>query len=1019
MKNKITLFLLLFLSISGYAQTEADRKKIIAATNVEELSKMAVYYEALFKTQKAEAFLVAKQKGWKTSTLSKTGKMTELIRIENGFPVYYTTDNAGAAVTTRANKLNSGGSLGLSLDGQNMQIGIWDGGRVRETHALLSGRVTISDSAADFAAHATHVAGTMIGGTASLGAKGMASQATLLGYDWNNDVSEVSRAAAQGLLLSNHSYGSDPDFVQLSQWGRYDGDARAFDNVMFNAPYYLFVNSAGNSRNGGYNTGKDGYDLLASKSTSKNSIVVAAVQQVTNYTGPASVVMSGFSSWGPTDDGRIKPDICGKGVNLLSSTANTDNSYGRMSGTSMASPNVAGTLLLLQQHYKNVKGSFMRSATLRGLAIHTADEAGTTPGPDYSFGWGLLNAEKAAIAINNEGVQSYIHENTLLQGKNFSFNIKPLSATQPIVATICWTDPAGQIVTGAVDLATPNLVNDLDIRITKAGETNYPWRLNPAIPDDAATKGDNVVDNVEKIEIPNPSGEYTITITHKGTLTNGSQNYSLIITGIASNALMLSSADPVTNRVCQGTPETSYAFDLTTAAGFSETAALTVTGLPAGANASISPENMSTSGSGVLTITNLAATTAGTYPLVLHAQSPNASTDLSLNLIVQNALANAPTLNEPANNANLVAVNPTLIWQNIGNNVRDYIVEISKDNTFTTGVQSFTTTENQKELSALDFGSNYFWRVKANNVCGSSLFSDSFEFTTPCSSNIAVAISDQTYSSLTATWTNPNGAASFEVAIVRRGVLPTSADFIPVTGTTFTFGTLNSYTNYDVYVKSACANNIWSDAVKKETETLINHCVDGVFFDSGGANGNYSNGEYKTTVMTPINPGEKVSVTFTSFALEDQSDRLYIYNGPDATYPFIGPDQYGFTGNNNPGTVTSTDPSGTLTFIFYSDGLNTAAGWNATVSCAVLSASDFNRNIFTYYPNPANSEVHFSASEVIKSIAVYNMLGQMVKNFNANSTQQTVNISDLTTGQYLFKVQTEKTVNTVKILKRN
>jgi len=1018
MKNKISLVFVLLFTLIGYSQTDADRKKIIAETNVTALNSMADYYAALFTKQKAEAFLVAKQKGWKTFSTTKDGKIKELIRLdENGNPVYYATDNAGAAVTTRANRLNTGGSLGLSLDGQNMQIGIWDGGRVRETHALLSGRVTISDNATAFAAHATHVAGTMIGGNASPAAKGMASQAQLLGYDWNSDVSEVTRAAAQGLLISNHSYGYDPDSVQEAQWGRYDSDSRAFDNVMFNAPYYLFVNSAGNSRNGGYNDGKDGYDLLAGKSVSKNSIIVAAVGQVTNYTGPSSVVMSSFSSWGPTDDGRIKPDICGKGVNLLSSVSSSNTAYGRMSGTSMASPNVAGTLLLLQQHYKNVKGVFMKSATLRGLAIHTADEAGPENGPDYSFGWGLLNAEKAANVITNEGLQSYIHENTLTQGQTYSFNIEPLNASQPIVATICWTDPAGQIISGPVDLATPSLVNDLDIRITKGEETNYPWKLNPAIVDDPAIRGDNTVDNVEKIEIPNPSGKYTITVSHKGTLTNGSQNYSLIISGIASNPLMLSSAAPVIKRICEGTSNASYAFNLTAAPSFNETAVFSVDGLPAGVSAVFTPQTMNTSGSSVLNLGNLNNLAPGTYPLILKAQSATFSNELALQLIIQRQIAVAPVLNLPANQANPIAVAPTLSWENIGGNALDYTVEISKDNTFATGVQTFTTAEYYKEISGLDFGSNYFWRVKANNVCGSSPFSAPFLFTTPCSSNIVVAISNQTFYTITATWTNPNGASSFEVAITPRGVLPTN--FVPVNGTSFTFVALDSYTNYDVYVKSACANNIWSDAVKKETETLINHCVDGVFFDSGGVNGNYSNEEYKTTVMTPMNAGEKVSVTFTSFALEDQSDRLYIYNGPNATYPFIGTDQYGFTGNNSPGTVTSTDPSGTLTFVFYSDGLNTAAGWNATVSCAALSASDFNKTIFTYYPNPANSEVHFSASEAIRSISVYNMLGQMVKTFNVNATQPTVDISDLTTGQYLFKVQTQTTVNTVKILKRN
>jgi hypothetical protein len=99
----------------------------------------------------------------------------------------------------------------------------------------------------------------------------MASQANLRAYDWTTDTFEVTQAAANGLLVSNHSYGSDPASVPVYKWGKYDADARTFDNIMFNAPYYLFVNSAGNSRNAGYNTTKSGYDLLSGKAHPKTA----------------------------------------------------------------------------------------------------------------------------------------------------------------------------------------------------------------------------------------------------------------------------------------------------------------------------------------------------------------------------------------------------------------------------------------------------------------------------------------------------------------------------------------------------------------------------------------------------------------------------------------------------------------------------------------------------------------------------------------------------------------------------
>ncbi len=1020
MKSIISSILLIFCTSIIYSQTEEDKAAILSATNVSELNRLAPVYDSIFKAQKEEALQLAAINGWKTKYATINGGIGELIRLdENKNPIYFTTDNAGAAITTRANRLNTGGSLGLTLDGQNMTIGIWDGGKVRTTHNLLTPRATQIDNATALSAHATHVSGTMMGnGTASASAKGMASQATLRAYDWNSDVSEVTTAAANALLVSNHSYGYDPDSVPVIKWGRYDSDSRSFDNVMFNAPYYLFVNSAGNSRNGGYNDDKGGYDLLAGKSCSKNAMIVAAVNQVTNYTGPNSVTMSNFSSWGPTDDGRIKPDICGKGVNVRSSTSNSDNSYSSYSGTSMSSPNVAGTLLLLQQHHKNVKGGFMRAATLRGLAIHTADEAGTDPGPDYRFGWGLLNAEKAAVLITNEGTQSMIKENVLQQGKSYSFDIEPISSSQPLVATICWTDPAGQIVLGStIDLATPNLVNDLDIRITKNNQIFHPWKLTPADVEAAATTGDNTVDNVEKIEIENPNGTYTVTVSHKGTLVNNLQNYSLIISGVAAKPMRLTTDASVMNRNCLGANETTFTYQLETPATFAETANFEVLGLPVGATATFTPATLTSAGTGSVTITGLSVAGVGSYDLTLRATSPSYNASLGLDLVVQNTLVDGPILTSPANNTNPIDTILTLEWANIGTNVANYTIEVSKDVDFTTNVQSYTTIANQLDIFNLDYGSNYFWRVKSNNVCGSSAYSSVFQFTTQCSNANVISISSISINSATATWANPNGSSSFDILIVPQGTPPTGP-FQTVSTNSYTFTNLDSYSNYDVYVRASCSNNVFSALSEASFATLINHCVDGVFFDGGGPNQNYPNAQNYTMTITPNNPGERVTVTFTSFSLEDQIDRLTIYNGPDTSYPYIV-EQYGFTGTNSPGTVTSTDVTGTLTFRFYSDGVNTAPGWTATVNCAALGIANFSKNELLYYPNPTKDKITMISPDSIKSISVYNVLGQLVLQQTPNSKQTIIDISLLNAGQYIFKVTSENTFSMVKIVKVN
>jgi hypothetical protein len=465
-----------------------------------------------------------------------------------------------------------------------MTIAEWDGGAVRGTHEQLSGRVTQVDGDTTISNHATHVAGTLVGdGTPDASAKGMAPQATLDAYYWDDDNAEMAAAAAGGILVSNHSYGfatgwSRPAWynysatpqVEADGFGLYHSSARDWDVIAENAPYYLICKSAGNDRNDipvavgdtfyldansnnpyvydpinnpstspEKDGGTDGYDCVSYMGNAKNILTVGAANDVLNYSGPSDVSMSSFSGWGPTDDGRIKPDIVGNGVGLFSSLGWTNSSYGSYSGTSMSSPNVAGSLILLQEHYINTHNSnAMLAATLKALIIHTARECGAADGPDYEYGWGLLSARDAADLIQEDiNKDSTIAELSLNNGDTLFYTFES-DGTQPLRATICWTDPAGSS-SSALNDATPKLVNDLDLRITDSlGSTTYePYILDPASPSSAASTGDNDLDNVEQVYIASPSaGLYTLTITHKGTLA-AAQDVSLIVTG-QSNLLL-------------------------------------------------------------------------------------------------------------------------------------------------------------------------------------------------------------------------------------------------------------------------------------------------------------------------------------------------------------------------------------------------------------------------------------------------------------------------------------------------
>lgn len=557
MKNR-KMFLLLVSSIffSTYGQSVEERIKIASYSN----KTANIFLQQKLNAEKIERKLRLSKFFSQHPELSKRASLPnfglkELIDVlPSGEHIYAQTDNAGASTTARAHKLYSGGGLGVNIQGQNMIAGVWDGGSARITHQefMVGGnsKLTNMDGAGNID-HATHVTGTICAQGVLSTVRGIAFNASVLNYDWNDDLSEILSQASAGLLTSNHSYG----FGALSNiwfYGAYDSRAQSFDEICYNNPYYLPVVSAGNSRNDTTSPGsvqisnKGGYDLIFGHGNAKNVITVAAVNEVSNYIDESSVTMSSFSSWGPSDDGRIKPDISMKGVSVRSTLSTSNTATGTSSGTSMASPGITGVVLLLQQYHNQLYSTYMKSATVKGLMLHTADEAGNWSGPDYEYGWGLVNAEKAAIAIRDKNsttsTKSIINELSLNNGSTYTKTVTA-SGTAPLRVSISWTDPQSSFSnSGAVDPTTKYLVNDLDIKITKDGLSYYPWKMQGmAAPYDAATNlGTNDADNFERIDINNPSGTYTITVTHKGLLSGGSQNFSLIATAGSLSTLGVS-----------------------------------------------------------------------------------------------------------------------------------------------------------------------------------------------------------------------------------------------------------------------------------------------------------------------------------------------------------------------------------------------------------------------------------------------------------------------------------------------
>ncbi len=568
------------------------------------------------EAQKAEALQIAALRGWPVRGIIEDDTVYELVKVVRGIPYYLMTQNANAAITANVGLVR--GVAPYDADGAGVIVGIWDAGAVRETHQEFVGRVFVQNVTTTDN-HATHVGGTIGAFGVESAAMGMAPAALIHSYDWNNDLAEMtSRAAAapnreSDVYLSNHSYGfvagwaygnwsGDTGRHWFGLWderedrgfGQYSEEVREWDALCYHAPYYLPFKASGNSRNNSApaagtifyyldasevwqgkeydpetdphdNYFKGGYNTIPYRGNAKNLMTVGAVNDAVDggTRDLDKATMTAFSSWGPTDDGRIKPDIVANGFSLYSTRAGTDTAYGNSSGTSMATPNAAGSAALLMDYYRQCfPGGDMRASTLKGLIIHTADDLGR-PGPDYEFGWGLMNTAAAADHIKarheNEAALFMVEDMLTADIPEWTQTFY-WEAGYPIKATLSWTDPPG-LAQDALNATTPALVHDLDLRIIAPDSSTvyFPYVLDPANPAADAVTGDNMLDNVEQVYVAYPvlSGEYTIQVTHKGALTAAQQYFSLMVGGPDGPA---PTGNVATARYTEGVIPTDLAF---------------------------------------------------------------------------------------------------------------------------------------------------------------------------------------------------------------------------------------------------------------------------------------------------------------------------------------------------------------------------------------------------------------------------------------------------------------------------
>ncbi len=488
----------------------------------------------------------------------------------SGKPLYYETYHGRShRKAIKADVVGTGGRAGYNLTGTGVHIGVWDGGHVFAAHDEFTGgpdyfdpslsiEISDADAAAIWSSHPTAVTSIVV-------AKGLFHKdnyditgiapglAKIYSYDWEDDLSEIFEQlqlrANPDFILSNHSYGyplvdSYNEVIPNQYIGDYSDWSALLDEIAYLYPTYLHVLAAGNDGRESYPDQQVlGLDQLTGSTSAKNVLTVGSFSMDDNGSNKGATE---FSSAGPTNDFRIKPEICGLGENLgvaawAQDEPTATDRYRASSGTSFASPAVAGGVALLQQLHKSTFDTYMDGAAMKALLCHTADDitewAGQDiTGPDVKTGYGAVNLEKAALLIKKDEKETLtIHNFELDQGETETLYFQTTAVGGLLSATLSWYDPP------AAFYASNTLINDLDLRITQEDKSYLPWALPTTAQQAVAVLGDNTRDNLEKVVVSDPlGGRYKITVSHKGSLQrinqagefeNTTQKGALVVTG--------------------------------------------------------------------------------------------------------------------------------------------------------------------------------------------------------------------------------------------------------------------------------------------------------------------------------------------------------------------------------------------------------------------------------------------------------------------------------------------------------
>ncbi len=562
----------------------------------------------------------------------------------------------------------------------------------------------------------------------------------------------ISTSYAKGARISSNSWGEEPGT------GAYFTDDQAYDALVRDAQAtvagnqeMLIVFAAGNS-------GRSGNNTIGSPGNAKNVITVGAAESYRpTWTDGCNVPASGadsaqdiidFSSRGPTDDERVKPDLVAPGTHIQGAASMIPNYIGNFvcdayhpdgqtlyaasSGTSHATPAVAGAASLFYRYYQDNFSEIPPSpAMTKAYLVNTArylngvGAGGTLPSYDQGFGevnLGMAFNTTARILIDQSELLENSGDTYILQG-----SIE--TPSEPFRVTLAWTDAPGPVMADAY-------INNLDLEVTLNGDTYLGNVFSGA---DSITGGSaDPRNNVESVFIPaGQNGTFTIKISGTNIAGDGvpgnaeatDQDFALVCYNCTQQPDFNLSVSPVTQNICSPNPA-HYVISTTSSLDFQSPITLSIHEAPLSTTVMLTPSSVLPAHTALATITPSTTTLPGHYPMYVVGIGDSQIHTRTFQLELFARPSSSTTLLSPANAQRNVKVLPTLKW-NAASNATSYKLEVAEDTTFMTPTYTASTHSISHVLTRpLEYNTTYYWRVTPRNICGSGEASRAYHFTT-------------------------------------------------------------------------------------------------------------------------------------------------------------------------------------------------------------------------------------------------------------------------------------------------